>query len=60
MILIVGQILSTSKKNICLDAGMSLNKALYSLSYTCVTAGAGGILFAALYLLVRHGIFFYP
>ncbi|KAK4803138.1 hypothetical protein SAY86_001341 [Trapa natans] len=32
--------------------GMSLNKALYSLSYTCVTAGVGGILFAAIYTLV--------
>ncbi|XP_031390692.1 heparan-alpha-glucosaminide N-acetyltransferase-like isoform X1 [Punica granatum] len=33
-------------------SGIALNKALYSLSYTCVTAGVGGILFAAVYLLV--------
>ncbi|XP_008811061.2 heparan-alpha-glucosaminide N-acetyltransferase-like [Phoenix dactylifera] len=32
--------------------GLHMNKALYSLSYTCVTAGAAGILFAGIYLLV--------
>lgn len=32
--------------------GMRLNKALYSFSYMCVTAGAAGILFAAIYVLV--------
>lgn len=33
--------------------GLRMNKALYSLSYTCVTAGAAGILFAGIYVLVR-------
>ncbi|KAL9671590.1 hypothetical protein QQ045_009160 [Rhodiola kirilowii] len=32
--------------------GMHLNKALYSLSYTCLTAGVAGILFSGLYILV--------
>ncbi|KAI3992656.1 hypothetical protein MKX01_007978 [Papaver californicum] len=32
--------------------GMHINKALYSLSYTCLTVGAAGILFAAIYLVV--------
>ncbi|XP_004489126.1 uncharacterized protein [Cicer arietinum] len=32
--------------------GMHLNKVLYSLSYTCVTAGAAGILFTGIYLMV--------
>ncbi|KAJ4840145.1 hypothetical protein Tsubulata_000220 [Turnera subulata] len=32
--------------------GMHVNKALYSLSYMCVTAGAAGILFSAIYMLV--------
>ncbi|XP_010929549.1 uncharacterized protein [Elaeis guineensis] len=32
--------------------GLHMNKALYSLSYTCVTAGAAGILFAGIYVLV--------
>ncbi|MCL7032145.1 hypothetical protein MKW94_014393 [Papaver nudicaule] len=32
--------------------GIHLNKALYSLSYTCVTVGAGGILFVGTYVLV--------
>lgn len=36
--------------------GMHLNKALYSFTYTCVTAGAAGILFAGTYILVDfHG-----
>ncbi|KAL6003638.1 hypothetical protein ACLOJK_023871 [Asimina triloba] len=33
-------------------AGMHVNKVLYSFSYTCVTAGAAGILFAGTYVLV--------
>ncbi|KAL6350137.1 hypothetical protein AAG906_004075 [Vitis piasezkii] len=32
--------------------GMHVNKALYTLSYMCVTAGAAGILFAGIYLMV--------
>ncbi|CAM8988793.1 unnamed protein product [Rhodiola kirilowii] len=32
--------------------GMHLNKALYSLSYTCLTAGVAGILFSGIYILV--------
>ncbi|RZC81125.1 hypothetical protein C5167_043711 [Papaver somniferum] len=31
--------------------GMHINKALYSLSYTCVTIGAAGLLFAAIYVM---------
>ncbi|KAK9108668.1 hypothetical protein Syun_024679 [Stephania yunnanensis] len=33
-------------------SGMHINKALYSVSYACVTAGAAGLLFAATYILV--------
>ncbi|KAJ7979699.1 Heparan-alpha-glucosaminide N-acetyltransferase [Quillaja saponaria] len=32
--------------------GMHINKALYSLSYMCLTAGAAGILFTGIYLMV--------
>ncbi|XVF14694.1 hypothetical protein REPUB_Repub09cG0083300 [Reevesia pubescens] len=32
--------------------GMRVNKALYTFSYMCVTAGAAGFLFAGIYLLV--------
>ncbi|XP_073008214.1 uncharacterized protein [Typha latifolia] len=32
--------------------GMSMNKPLYTLSYTCVTAGAAGLLLAGTYVLV--------
>ncbi|WMV12888.1 hypothetical protein MTR67_006273 [Solanum verrucosum] len=32
--------------------GMHLNKALYSFSYMCVTAGAAGFLFTAVYVMV--------
>ena len=32
--------------------GMHINKVLYSLSYTCVTAGAAGVLFVGIYLMV--------
>ncbi|KAI3857432.1 hypothetical protein MKW92_051080 [Papaver armeniacum] len=32
--------------------GMHVNKALYSLSYTCLTAGAAGILFVGIYVMV--------
>ncbi|XVF16902.1 hypothetical protein REPUB_Repub10bG0071000 [Reevesia pubescens] len=32
--------------------GMHVNKALYTFSYMCVTAGAAGFLFAGIYLLV--------
>ncbi|KAK4742254.1 hypothetical protein SAY87_000255 [Trapa incisa] len=46
------QLSMLSKMILCYGAGMSLNKALYSLSYTCITAGVGGILFAAIYTLV--------
>ena len=31
---------------------MHVNKALYTFSYMCVTAGAAGFLFAGLYLMV--------
>lgn len=33
--------------------GMHVNKALYTVSYMCVTTGAAGILFAGIYTLVR-------
>ena len=33
---------------------MHLNKALYSLSYTCLTAGASGVLLAGIYFMVRY------
>ncbi|KAK9272153.1 hypothetical protein L1049_002524 [Liquidambar formosana] len=33
-------------------SGVHVNKALYSFSYTCITAGAAGILFAGVYVLV--------
>ncbi|KAF9619569.1 hypothetical protein IFM89_007396 [Coptis chinensis] len=33
-------------------SGMHVNKALYSSSYTCVTAGAAGIFFTGIYVLV--------
>ncbi|XP_031402471.1 heparan-alpha-glucosaminide N-acetyltransferase-like isoform X1 [Punica granatum] len=32
--------------------GMPVNKALYTFSYMCVTAGAAGILFTTIYLMV--------
>ncbi|RZC81126.1 hypothetical protein C5167_043710 [Papaver somniferum] len=32
--------------------GMHINKALYSLIYTCVTVGAAGLLFVAIYVMV--------
>lgn len=32
--------------------GMHVNKALYTFSYMCVTAGAAGILFGGIYLMV--------
>ncbi|KAJ0988691.1 hypothetical protein J5N97_007047 [Dioscorea zingiberensis] len=32
--------------------GVHMNKPLYSLSYTCVTAGAAGLLFVGIYVLV--------
>lgn len=32
--------------------GMHVNKALYTFSYMCVTAGAAGFLFAGTYMLV--------
>ncbi|GAV77419.1 DUF1624 domain-containing protein [Cephalotus follicularis] len=32
--------------------GMHINKALYSFSYMCITAGAAGIVFIGMYLLV--------
>ncbi|KAJ0103174.1 hypothetical protein Patl1_05604 [Pistacia atlantica] len=32
--------------------GMHINKPLYTFSYVCVTAGAAGILFAAIYFMV--------
>ncbi|KAK3003600.1 hypothetical protein RJ639_019846 [Escallonia herrerae] len=33
-------------------SGMHINKALYTVSYVCITAGAAGILFAGIYVLV--------
>ncbi|KAJ6845341.1 uncharacterized protein M6B38_289870 [Iris pallida] len=32
--------------------GMQMNKALYTFSYTCITAGTAGLLFAGIYVLV--------
>ncbi|XAR48270.1 Heparan-alpha-glucosaminide N-acetyltransferase [Bertholletia excelsa] len=32
--------------------GMHINKAMYTFSYMCVTAGAAGVLFSGIYLLV--------
>lgn len=32
--------------------GMHMNKALYTVSYTCITAGVSGLLLAGIYLLV--------
>lgn len=32
--------------------GMPVNKPLYTLSYVCITGGAAGLLFSAIYLLV--------
>ncbi|KAG6471869.1 hypothetical protein ZIOFF_069316 [Zingiber officinale] len=32
--------------------GMQINKSLYTVSYTCITAGAAGMLFTATYVLV--------
>ncbi|XP_016447995.1 uncharacterized protein LOC107773064 [Nicotiana tabacum] len=37
---------------ICDYFGMHLNKVLYSFSYMCVTAGAAGFLFTAVYVMV--------
>lgn len=37
---------------ICDCLGMHLNKVLYSFSYMCVTAGAAGFLFTAVYMMV--------
>ncbi|KAG6470596.1 hypothetical protein ZIOFF_071670 [Zingiber officinale] len=39
--------------------GMHINKPLYSVSYTCITTGAAGILFTATYILeanLGHGM----
>lgn len=41
---------------IFLLVGMHVNKALYTFSYMCVTAGAAGILFAGIYMLVGYFI----
>ena len=32
--------------------GMPLNKALYTFSYMCITSGAAGLLFSAIYFFV--------
>jgi hypothetical protein len=42
-----------------MHAGLRMNKSLYSLSYTCVTAGTAGLFLAGIYLLVRSYIFFW-
>nr|GMD59265.1 heparan-alpha-glucosaminide N-acetyltransferase-like [Ipomoea batatas] len=34
--------------------GMRINKVLYSFSYTCVTAGTAGVVFAGVYIMVRY------
>jgi len=34
-------------------AAIPLNKQLYTFSYICVTAGAAGIVFSLLYVLVK-------
>jgi hypothetical protein len=44
---------------IFLPLGMHVNKALYTFSYMCVTAGAAGIVFTGIYLLVGYFITFY-
>ncbi|RZC75551.1 hypothetical protein C5167_051031 [Papaver somniferum] len=44
-----GLVIAGFALNFC---GMHINKALYSLSYTCVTVGAAGILFVAIYVMV--------
>ncbi|CAH9132541.1 unnamed protein product [Cuscuta epithymum] len=36
----------------CDFLGMHINKVLYSFSYTCVTAGTAGVLFAGVYIMV--------
>jgi len=36
-----------------------MNKSLYSLSYTCVTTGTAGLLFAGIYLLVGDNNFYF-
>lgn len=36
--------------------GMHINKALYSLSYMCVTAGVAGIVFVGIYLVVGTSV----
>nr|GMD50965.1 heparan-alpha-glucosaminide N-acetyltransferase [Ipomoea batatas] len=36
----------------CLLIGMRINKVLYSFSYTCVTAGTAGVVFAGVYIMV--------
>jgi len=46
------------KRSFCLFPGMHINKALYTFSYTCLTAGAAGLFFAGTYLLVRFLIIF--
>lgn len=35
-----------------LNAAIPLNKQLYTLSYVCVTAGAGALVFSIFYFLV--------
>eukprot|EP00249_Psilotum_nudum_P012871 c24017_g1_i1 orf=428-1726(-) len=44
LLLLIGFLLDLS--------GIPLNKPLYSLSYTCVTAGAAALMFSAFYVLV--------
>lgn len=37
---------------VILGVGMHMNKALYTPSYTCITAGTAGVMFTGVYVLV--------
>lgn len=37
-------------------SGIHMNKDLYSLSYTCVTAGTAGIVLIGFYILVLYSL----
>lgn len=43
-----------------LNAAIPLNKQLYTLSYVCVTAGAGALVFSIFYSLVIEAFAFVP
>lgn len=48
-------VLFLTKISAFIFSGMHINKALYTFSYMCMTAGSAGIIFAGIYLMV--GIF---